>query len=78
MARIITVNAQTGKVESMTTLVRKQLQIFLMEITVIHMDVFGCITVRTYLQFRIFKKEIHLDIEEAMQFITANSRLFLH
>ena len=77
MARIITVNAQ-GQIESVAHVTVKRLQIFLVEVTVAYIDMFGRLVTQTYVEFRIFKKEIHLDIEQAMLLVDHYPQLQLH
>ena len=77
MARIITVNAQ-GQIESVAHVTVKRLQIFLVEVTVAYIDMFGRLVTQTYVEFRIFKKEIHLDIEQAMLLVDHYPQFQLH
>jgi hypothetical protein len=77
VARILTVCPITGKVLTITTVVRKRLQMFVTEITAVHMDMFGNIVIRTYIAFRFVEIEIHLDIVECFDLFSVEHLMLL-
>ena len=77
MARILTVCPFTGKVLTITTVVRKRLQMFVTEITAVHIDMFGNIIIHTYIAFRYVEVEIHLDIIKCFDLFSVEHKMLL-
>lgn len=77
MARILTVCPITGKVLTITTVVRKRLQMCVTEITAVHIDMFGNIIIHTYITFRYVEVEIHLDIIKCFDLFSVEHLMLL-
>lgn len=66
MARIITINPFTGNIEAITEVTRQFIQPYLLQIKVVTIDMYGNISIKEIIVFRIFKVDIFKDISKVM------------